>query len=151
MFLVANTSDDRWEGVMNQTTSRTESKKRDSAALSGSAGRTRLPPISKPTARQSAPGPRARSGKQEVPAPRARSGRNVNEEPARPARSGNRKDEDVRKKSGRVEESNRGGRGGRNLAGAVNRANPGRGIAGTVNRVIAGNRGGKISFTSLIS
>ncbi|XP_063679557.1 uncharacterized protein LOC134815038 isoform X2 [Bolinopsis microptera] len=129
---------------MNQTTSRTESKKRDSAALSGSAGRTRLPPISKATARQSAPGPRARSGKLEVtnPAPRARSGRNVNEEPARPARSGNRKDEDARKKSGRVEESNRGGRGGRNLAGAVNRANPGRGVAGTVNRVVAANRGG---------
>ena len=123
---------------MNQTTSRSESKKRDSAALSGSAGRTRLPPISKPT-KQTAPD--LRSAKTEIinNGQRVRSGRNVNEDTTRRARTGR---EDVRKKSGRQEENNRGQ--GRNFAGAVNRANPARGLAGTVKHAIAANRGKRI-------
>ena len=122
---IVRPTDPRCRGVMNQTTSRTDSKRRDTAALSGSAGKTRLPPISKPASKQVATTGRAKSGKPEV----------VNSGPPRG-------------KSGRIEDSpkkedNRGGRGrgGKNLAGAVNRANPGRGLAGTVNRAMAANRG----------
>ncbi|KAL5260463.1 hypothetical protein ACHWQZ_G010559 [Mnemiopsis leidyi] len=123
---VVRPTDPRCRGVMNQTTSRTDSKRRDTAALSGSAGKTRLPPISKPASKQAATTGRAKSGKPEVVnsgPPRGKSGRN----------------EDAPKK-----EDSRGGRGrgGKNLAGAVNRANPGRGLAGTVNRAMAANRGG---------
>ena len=131
MLSLVRPTDSRCKGVMNQTTSRTDSKRRDTAALSGSAGKSRLPPISKPASKQAAPTSRARSGKAEV----------VNSAPTR-GKSG--RNEDTRKKSGRPEENVRGGRGrgGKNFAGAVNRANPGRGLAGTVNRAMAANRGG---------
>lgn len=154
----------RVKGIMSQTAARSESKRRDTAVLSGGATRTKLPSLSKQNPRGGGrvadkPQDRSINNKDNTKANPGKPQQNISttrdttrdkiRDTSRDRTCDTSRDRTRDVSRGRQEPERPEQKSRKSLVGAVNRAHPARNMAGTVSRAVAANRAGTYLIPSL--